>query len=186
MGLFSNFLDWIFGPRPRPQPVPPPAPLPTTPTGDPRSRMLATLNGLRARAGVSVLREDVRLTHAAQTHASALAEGRIDPHEDFPGRIWLTGFPQLECGVRAGFGNVSEAVCEGTAPLEACLAGLMDHAEHERDLTDPLFTLVGLGFAVGRAGMAIYVIDYGTLCANRSPSASSLMPDTVELPGPVA
>lgn len=166
MSWLSDWLDRLSG-RSRPKPKPTPV---VDGTWVPRG--LAAINSRRAERGAGPLQLDPGLCAAAAVLAPGLADGTKQPHDGFPDRVRLRGWPYEDKGIRnRGFGNVSEGNSEGgMTPEEAVL--ILDNSPdpnegHRRDFEDPRMTHVGIAYAKLTAGpLAKYggfaaVVDWG-------------------------
>lgn len=164
-----------------PVPVPAPAPAPEVDEhGWPRDEAVAVrrawkaLNDRRAQRGLKPLLLDPGLCRAAKRLAVPLGKGTARPHDGFPERVRNEGWPEQNCGVRSGFGNVSEGNSEGATTPEFAVTMLDDSPNpregHRRDFEDLRFTHVGIAFGkITRGAFATFggyacVVEYGARC----------------------
>lgn len=127
-----------------PQPAPPTsvppsttAPTPTYPAGDQRLVAYETLNSLRLKLGVGVLRQDEALDRSADSHLGYMAANNVVAHEEEAGKPGFTGVNPYEQGVAAGADRAQWiAQVAGGAPdgLE-CALGFANSVYHLQGIT---------------------------------------------------
>lgn len=134
-----------------------------------RIELLRAINADRGAAGLVPVTLDSLASVAAQRHAESMAAGDFFSHYDRTGRAPYERLAEL-----GGTAHVIENVFrreERTEdplladdpwarfdPRDAHLA-LMASPPHQAAILDPYRTGVGLGFAVDRAGRAVYVVE---------------------------
>jgi uncharacterized protein YkwD len=119
----------------------------------PRTPLAGAIRNLvdaeRSRAGLTRLREDARLTRAAQIHADRMAQtGRLE-HE-LPG-----AHPRLEDRVdAAGYGwqAIGENLAVGQGGAQVVVADWMRSPAHRANILNPTFLDTGVGHANDSTG----------------------------------
>jgi uncharacterized protein YkwD len=124
----------------------PPAPVQSTPTIDPRRAVLDQVNALRTAHGLAPLRLSQTLNDVAQAHTlNQAADGRIyhiDPDDGSDGGVRIT---------RAGYvwGAWGENLASGGQLVGDAVASWMDSPSHCRNILNPGFTEMGVGYVDG-------------------------------------
>lgn len=118
--LKGRWPPWRPKPKPSPGPVVPPPPVPP-PTTD--NRLLAAINGYRAKFSIKALTENAKLTKGCADHAAATYTGSQFPHQDFALRA-------------AGFASATENWLRDSrdATPEASVDMWSDSPGHERNM----------------------------------------------------
>lgn len=107
--------------------------------------LLTLVNAERQRAGVAPLRLNDKLATAAQRHAEDMAATRNLSHQGSDGstmrsRIDATGY---------GWMAIGENVAMGQTSPEAVMRSWMNSAGHRRNILNPNFQELGVGYAEG-------------------------------------
>jgi uncharacterized protein YkwD len=107
--------------------------------------LLTLVNAERQRAGAAPLRLNDKLATAAQRHAQDMATNRNLSHQGSDGstlrtRIEATGY---------GWTAIGENVAMGQTSPEAVMRSWMNSAGHRRNILNPNFQELGVGYAEG-------------------------------------
>jgi uncharacterized protein YkwD len=125
-------------------PTPDPPALAQAETSMPAA-LLTLVNAERQRVGVAPLRLNDKLTAAAQRHAQDMATNRNLSHQGSDGstmrsRIDDTGYDWMAIGENVAMGQTSP---------EAVMQSWMNSAGHRRNILNPDFQELGVGYAEG-------------------------------------
>ncbi len=148
LALLSGSLVGLVGVSPAtantPMDNPPSALLAQAETSIPDA-LLTLVNAERQRAGVAPLRLNDKLATAAQRHAEDMAATRNLSHQGSDGstlrsRIEATGY---------GWTAIGENVAMGQPSPEAVMRSWMNSSGHRRNVLNPNFQELGVGYAEG-------------------------------------
>jgi uncharacterized protein YkwD len=144
-----------------------PSPLPPAPAGGSSiARAIVDLtNAERQRAGVAALRDNGRLTEAAQIQATQMVGAGRLAHE-LPG----ARYPRLQdrlAAVEYDWRNIGENVAFGQPSAVAVTADWMRSEGHRANMLNPVFVEIGIGYAVDSNGRPYYVQVFARPAASR-------------------
>jgi uncharacterized protein YkwD len=137
-------------PAPKPQPTPHPAPIPTLPPAPSASDLVTALNAERARAGLAPLREDPRLTKAAQAWADQMAAAH---------RLWHGNLGTRLVDVIPGALSEAEDIAAGQQNVRDVVSDWMESPPHRANILGD-FNLVGCGQATSSTGAIFWCVDF--------------------------
>jgi uncharacterized protein YkwD len=105
--------------------------------------LLKAMNDARAEQGLAPLKTDPTLRKAAGSYSHEMLAGGFFDHRNFVARM-------MRFGVRGPFvgENLAWAAPDNTT-ADAIVAGWLASPPHRKNLLQPRFRLVGLGFATG-------------------------------------
>ncbi|WP_131740652.1 CAP domain-containing protein, partial [Actinomadura roseirufa] len=133
--------------RPKPSARPRPRVTPARPVG-PRAEVVRLANLRRVRNGCPPLREDPRLTRAAQRHSDDMAARGVLSHTGRDGRD--PGARITAAGYR--WSAWAENVQQGAPAPASVTASWMGDAPHRANILTCRYTEVGVGYAAGPGG----------------------------------
>ena len=120
---------------------------------------LLRINQERSNAGVNRVQLDPLASHAAKLHAEDMLEGEYLSHWDRQGLKPTRRYNLVGCydavGENVYFQHGPKMTLE--EQLNLMMDTLMDSAGHRKTILDPLYTHVGLGFALSTSGLDFYV-----------------------------
>ncbi len=118
-----------------------------------RTAVVALTNVQRRRAGLRPCKVSPALTRAAQAHADDMAARRYFGHDTKGGRSWAARLREYR-----PHGPLGENIAYGFGSPAGVVRGWMNSPGHRRNILDPDFTLIGIGYASkGRK----FVQDFG-------------------------
>lgn len=160
MDLLLAVLRLLFSPRPQPVPLPPP-PDDGAPADADRNLIAWDLtqrhNAERARAGLSSLAHDARLTAVARRHADEMARRNLLTHDRESGTPYYEEIDRA-VGVRVA---CAENIAAGPRTTGQAVAGWMASPGHRANILGP-YDAMGGASAVSASG-----VDYWTCCFAR-------------------
>lgn len=107
--------------------------------------LLTLVNAERQRAGVAPLRLNNNLATAAQRHAQDMAATRTLSHQGSDGSTLRSRID----GTNYGWMAIGENVAMGQTSPEAVMRSWMNSAGHRRNILNPNFQELGVGYAEG-------------------------------------
>lgn len=138
-------------PKPAPAPTPAPAPKSSTPTPSESQKMVDLVNSERAKAGLSPLKIDVKLTEVAQVKSSDMVKNNYFSHTS---PTYGSPFDMMR-----KFGVTYSAAAENialNASVEAAHSALIASQGHRQNILNPTYTTIGIGVTNGPQGK-VYV-----------------------------
>lgn len=128
-------------------------------------KIVGIINKHRQSGGFSVLVVDDRLAKAAEIHNNRIARAGQLFHDSFDKEIRAENFPVQDCGVKSGFGNISQGLSGGPGNFEPELLteSLYDDDAHRRDVMDPAFNKIGAAYFTSDSWSCV-TVNYGAIC----------------------
>lgn len=164
-GVFLNFSLAVTAPAPAPAPVPAPAPG-TSPSAF-AQQVLTLTNQARAQArscgaasfaAAAPLTFSAQLAQAAQGHASDMAARNYFSHTSLDGRTVAQRVTAAGYSWRA----LGENIAAGQRTPEEVVAGWLRSEGHCRNIMNPSYRELGVGYAQGSSYGTYWVQDFGT------------------------
>ncbi|GAA5512546.1 hypothetical protein Dcar01_01260 [Deinococcus carri] len=163
---FIDFTLTVTAPATTPTPAPTPAPTPGTGSSAFAQRVLDLTNQARAQArtcgstsfaATTPLTYSAQLEQAAQAHATDMATLNYFSHTSQDGRtmaqrITATGYT---------WRTIGENIAAGQPTPESVVAGWLASEGHCRNIMNPSFRELGVGYAQGGAYGSYWVQDFG-------------------------
>lgn len=118
-------------------------------------RMLADLNATRARAGLSILKLDTRLTQVARQHAADMAAHNYFAHESQTGQSPFDRMKSYRISFSWAGENLAMSPDEPTA-----YQALLQSPEHLKNIMQRHFSKVGIAAVQGPDGEMLFVQDF--------------------------
>ncbi|MFH7241329.1 MAG: CAP domain-containing protein [Spirulina sp.] len=146
--LLSGSLVGLAGVSPATANTPmdnPPSPMLTQAEASIPDALLTLVNAERQRAGVAPLRLNDKLAAAAQRQADDMAANRNLSHQGSDGSTMRTRIDDTGYGWTA----IGENVAMGQPNPEAVMRSWMNSAGHRRNILNPNFQELGVGYAEG-------------------------------------
>jgi len=164
-GAYLDFSVTVAArtPAPAPTPTPTPAPAPDTTVGQ---QVLQLVNAARAQArscgttsfaAAPALTLNTQLGQAAQGHASDMATQNYFSHTSKDGRT----FVQRITATGYAYRTIGENIAAGQSTPQQVVAGWLQSEGHCRNIMNPSFRELGVGYARGGSYGHYWVQDFG-------------------------
>lgn len=160
---FNVTVSAASTPAPAPTPTPPPASAPAPAVAQ---EVLQLVNSARAQArscgsasfaAAPALSMSAQLAQAAQGHASDMAAQNYFSHTSNDGRT----FVQRITATGYAFRTIGENIAAGQSTPQQVVAGWLQSEGHCRNIMNPSFRELGVGYAKGGSYSHYWVQDFG-------------------------
>ena len=163
---FSVTVAAASAPAPAPTPTPTPAPPAPPASGDTAQQVLQLVNAARAQArncgaasfaAAPALTLNAQLGQAAQGHASDMAAQNYFSHTSKDGRTFVQRIQATGYAYR----TIGENIAAGQSTPQQVVAGWLQSEGHCRNIMNPSFRELGVGYARGGSYSHYWVQDFG-------------------------